>query len=93
MPPDNSSPRSAHDWLNRAQGKQALAGTSLPSGGYWEDLCFYAQQAAEMAVKAVYRYHGWTFSYVHDLGFRLDGLAENGMRIPPEVQKADQLTI
>jgi hypothetical protein len=27
----------------------------------WEDLCFWAQQAAELAIKAIYQRHGWLF--------------------------------
>ena len=83
----------AADWLARAKGKLALASVSLPPGGYLEDLCFCAQQAAELAIKAVYLQQGWTFAYIHDLGRLLDELEQQGMQIPPEVQEADQLSL
>ena len=40
-------PGSASDWLARAKGDLALAKVDLPQGGFYEDLCFHAQQAAE----------------------------------------------
>lgn len=92
-PPPKPSPGSAHDWLDRARGKLALAQTPLPSGGYWEDLCFQAQQAAELAIKAVYQQLGLTFRFVHDLATLLDGLKRNGLVIPASVDEADQLTV
>ena len=39
----------------------------LPKGAFLEDLCYHAQQAAEKALKAVYRRNGWMFRYTHDL--------------------------
>ena len=93
MPPPNPSFDGARDWLARARGKLALARTPLPPGGYWEDLCFLAQQAAELAIKAVYRHHGWPFARVHDLGALLDGLVLQGIGIPSVVEDADQLNV
>lgn len=81
------------EWLNRARGKLALACVSLPANGFYEDLCFCAQQAAELAIKAVYQYKGWTFDYVHDIGRLLDGLERRGLALPEEVQDADQLSV
>jgi HEPN domain-containing protein len=63
----------------------------LPTDGYWEDLCFNAQQCAEQAIKAVFIQHGWPFALIHDLGLLLDDLKLRGLSIPPEVEKADQL--
>ena len=87
------TPGSAREWLARAQGKLAVASQPLPPGGYWEDLCFLAQQGAELALKAVYQQQGWPFPFVHDLGRLLDGLMERGLGVPDDVQQADQLTI
>jgi HEPN domain-containing protein len=67
VPPRSSVPGSARDWLARAQGKLAMARQPLPPEGFLEDACFFLQQAAELAIKAVYQQHGWTFPYVHDL--------------------------
>ena len=65
MPQDRPIPGSAQDWLVRAKGDLALARTPLPEGAFYEDLCFHAQQAAEKALKAVYRHRGWSFRYTH----------------------------
>ena len=54
---DRPTPGTPKDWLARAQGDLALAQISLPEGAYYEDLCFHAQQAAEKAIKAVYRHN------------------------------------
>ena len=92
MSPPSPIPGTAPDWLRRARAKLALARTPLPPGGCWEDLCYMAQQAAELSVKAVYMQHGWLFPYIHTLGKLLDGLQAQGLTIPAEVQAADQLS-
>ena len=88
MPPNNPVPGSGQDWLRRAKGDLALARVPLPEGGFYEDLCFHAQQAAEKAIKSVYREMGWTFRYTHDLGELLAGLKEMGLTVPPGVNDA-----
>jgi HEPN domain-containing protein len=92
MQPPNPIPGSAEHWLQRARGKLARARAPLPPGGFLEDLCFDAQQAAELAIKAVYQQQGWMFAYVHDLQHLLDGLRQNGLPIPQAVQEAFRLT-
>lgn len=92
MQPD-IPPGTPQDWLSRARGKLAVACSPLPDGGYWEDLCYMLQQAAELAVKAVYLQHGWRFAFTHDLGQLLDGLERKGIAVPLNVQNADQLTL
>ena len=47
-----------------------------------------AQQAAEKAVKAVYKSHGWEFRYTHDIGELLNGLQVNDLAIPEGVRGA-----
>jgi len=61
VPPPSPAPGTAHERLERPRGKLALANQPLPPGGFWEDLCFLTQQAAELAIKAVYQAHGWIF--------------------------------
>jgi len=85
-------PGSAEDWLSRARGDLALARVPLPEGGYYEDLCFHAQQAAEKAIKSVYVKHGWTFRYVHDLDELLTGLKRREVDVPTSVEEATVLT-
>ncbi|MBF0143510.1 MAG: HEPN domain-containing protein [Magnetococcales bacterium] len=79
----HGSPR---EWLARAQGDLALAKVPLPTGGFYEDLCFHTQQAAEKALKAVYLFHGLTFRYIHDLNVLINGLLRQGVVVPGEVQ-------
>lgn len=76
MPDDRTAPGSSREWLARAKGDLALASAPLPRGGFYEDLCFHAQQAAEKALKAIYVGRGWRFRYVHDLDELLTGLRE-----------------
>lgn len=64
----------------------------LVPGGYLEDLCFDAQQAAEKAVKAVFVRRGEPFPYVHSLKKLLTQLARNGLKIPKYVWEAEELT-
>ncbi len=92
MPHSTPIPGSAADWLARARGDLALSRVPLPEGGFYEDLCFHAQQAAEKALKAVYVSRGWTFRYIHDLEELITGLQQGGIGIPEEIQQAVILT-
>lgn len=92
MPANRPTPGSPEDWLNRARGDLALARAPLPEGGFYEDLCFHAQQAAEKALKSVYVKHGWTFRYVHDLDELTTGLKRHGLEVPASVEEAVILT-
>ena len=90
-PPPADDP--AAQWLLRATGKLALARQPLPPGAFLEDLCFFAQKAAELAIKAVFLSCGLRFAFTHDLGRLLDELKTQGVRIPHSVQAAEELTI
>ncbi|MFQ5839322.1 MAG: HEPN domain-containing protein [Candidatus Methylomirabilales bacterium] len=92
MPPDRQIPGSPEDWLRRARSDLALAKVPLPEGALWEDLCFHAQQAAEKAIKAVYRASKREFRYTHDLSELLNGLRTAGIEVPEEMQDAVELT-
>src|SRR3990172_6567953 len=92
MPQDRPVPGSPADWLARARGDLALARAPLPDGAFYEDLCFHAQQAAEKAIKAVYRAYGLEFRYTHDLQDLLNGLKRNGLPVPAEIEAASDLT-
>ncbi|MBZ0168552.1 HEPN domain-containing protein [Candidatus Methylomirabilis lanthanidiphila] len=70
----------------------ALARAPLPKGGFYEDLCFHAQQAAEKALKAAYIPRGWAFRYVHDLDELITGLQEKGIDVPEEFRESVILT-
>jgi HEPN domain-containing protein len=93
VPPPNPAPATARDWLARARGKLALARLPLPGDAYFEDLCFLAQQAAELAIKAVYVQFGRKFARIHDLDQLLSDLANTGVAVPAGVREADQLSM
>ena len=78
-------------WIQRAE--KNLAHADSPMGEGVETECYYAQQAAEMAVKAVYVSAGIPHPYSHDIGELLDGLKARGISAPEEVCAADELTV
>lgn len=92
MPPEKPVPGSPVDWLVRSRSDLAMAKAPLPQGVLYEDLCFHAQQAAEKAIKAVYRAHGLEFRYTHDLADLLNGLQGAAVEVPPDVLDAIDLT-
>ena len=79
-------------WLRRAEKNLAHADAPM-GGGEMEPECFYAQQAAEMAVKAAYVAAGIPHPYIHDIGELLDGLEARGFSVPDAVKEADDLTV
>jgi len=91
VPPERG-PGSPAEWLARARSDLAIARLPLPEDGRYEDLCLHAQQAAEKALKAVYRAADWRFRYTHNLGQLLDGLERNGVTVPDGVRAAIVLT-
>ena len=92
MPQGRRIPGSPGGWLARARGDLAMARAPLPEGGFYEDLCFHAQQAAEKALKSVYLHYGWAFRYVHDLEELITGLRRNSLPIPEDIEEAVILT-
>jgi HEPN domain-containing protein len=93
VPRDTETPGSAAEWIARARSDLVLARIPLPAGGRYEDLCYHAQQAAEKAIKGVYRSHTLPFPYTHNLGLLMDGLRRYGIAIPREVESAAPLTV
>ena len=92
MPPDDPISGSAEHWLARAEGHLALARLPKPSGAFWEDLAFHAQQAAEFALKAVYQHRGIAFRFTHSIEELGSGLEAAREPIPDEVRDAVILT-
>jgi len=88
VPPERDAPGTAEGWLKRAKGDLALCRAPLPKGAFLEDLCYHAQQAAEKALKAVYRRNGWVFRYTHDLDELIEGVRAEGLEVPPEIAEA-----
>ena len=92
MPRPKPVPGTSAEWISRAQGSLAQAKQPKAEAGYWEDLCFLAQQAAEKAIKAVYQQHEWPFQYTHDIEVLLGELESHGIPTPGNVKKAVTLT-
>jgi len=92
MLPEREIPGSPPEWLLYARRDLAMARVPLPEGGAYESLCFHAQQAAEKAIKAVYRARGQVFRYTHDLDDLLHGLERAGLQVPEAVWEAADLT-
>lgn len=70
------------DWLEQARADLAHAERSLAMGDHaWA--CFAAQQAAEMAVKALHMRHG-QIAWGHSVASLLSALPDE-VRPPPEV--------
>ena len=92
MLPEREIPGSPTQWLLYARRDLAMARVPLPEGGAYESLCFHAQQAAEKAIKAVYRARGMVFRYTHDLDDLLHGLELAGIQVPEAVWEAADLT-
>lgn len=84
-----NSPR---DWLARAKSNLIRAQQPKPTGVFWEDICFDAQQAVEKALKALLLHRNIPFRYVHHIGELLDTLTESQNDIPPEVMESVVLT-
>lgn len=93
MPPFSPAPGTPQDWMARARGKLAMAKQPLADGAMWEDQCFWAQQAAELAIKDVYQQRGSLFPFIHDLAQLLNGLEQQGVTIPPKVRECAKLTV
>ncbi|MBV9397052.1 MAG: HEPN domain-containing protein [Bryobacterales bacterium] len=92
MPRHSEIPGSPQEWLVRAKGDLAMARIALPEGAHYEDLCFHAQQAAEKAVKAVYRARKLKFAYIHDIAELLAGLEREGIQVPQSVLESAVLS-
>jgi len=92
MPNDREIPGSPAEWLAYARRDLAMARVPLPEGGAYAGLCFHAKQAAEKAIKAVYRPRDQRFRYTHDIDDLLDGLERLGMEVPEAVWEAADLT-
>jgi HEPN domain-containing protein len=92
MPPDLGSAQIPDEWLRRAKGNLARAKQSKPAEGFWEDLCFDAQQAAEKAVKAVLVFRQIDFPKTHQIGELLVLLGQGGHGAPEPVWRAQALS-
>ena len=85
-------PGSVQHWIVRAEGHLEFARQPKPTGGFWEDLAFHAQQEAELSIKAVYQHRGVLFEFTHDLDKLIKGLKAAGVSMPIELSNVGDLT-
>ena len=74
MPPPGPAPGTPQGLAGPCTSQVGVERPPAAAGGMWEDLCFWAQQAAELAIEAVYQQHGWLFPFIHDLALLPNGL-------------------
>lgn len=83
----------AHVWLRCAASWLTRARTGYGIPGIWiEHLCFDAQQAAEMALKALLVERRVNFPKTHTLPFLLALVEQAGFSIPDHARRAKTLT-
>ncbi len=61
-------------WLENAHADLSLARAAQPPDGFYEHLCFHAQQAAEKSLKAVLLALGLDVPFTHNIQALLDRL-------------------
>ncbi len=79
-------------WLARADGALETARQAGIPNTFWEDYCFYCQQAAERAIKAVYIFCRLSFRYTHNIEQLITSLEGDVAEISNEVKAAAFLT-
>ena len=89
---ERATPAAVRAWMNRARENLELARHSELSGVSLSLLAFHAQQAAELALKAVYHLLDIYYQRTHDLQILARGLEEAGVSVPADVEEAAPLT-
>jgi HEPN domain-containing protein len=92
MRPDEQVRVLAGQWLDRAGANLARARLPMVSGGFWEDYCFDAQQAAEKAIKAILIFRGVQFPYTHNIGVLVDLVTSHGIPWDSDLNECAKLT-
>ncbi|RLI06677.1 DNA-binding protein, partial [Candidatus Bathyarchaeota archaeon] len=79
------------DWLREAEDDLSAAKDLLRLGRY-SKACFFAQQAAEKALKALLIKRAGVFETTHSVLRLLEVLGEHGLEVPSELfEKAEAL--
>ena len=79
------------DWLREAEDDLSAAKDLLRLGRY-SKACFFAQQAAEKALKALLIKRAGVFETTHSVLRLLEVLSEHGLEVPSELfEKAEAL--
>ncbi len=97
LPPANLAPGrypadDPREWMRLASINLARSTTRTPNVEAFEIMCYEAQQAAELAIKARLIALDVDFPYVHDIDELLECLETAGDAIPDEVRAATILT-
>jgi HEPN domain-containing protein len=90
MPPEGDA-EYAREWLEMAQGDLEFASDYPAPKKHYKRLCFFAQQAAEKAIKAVLVKEGAEFPFIHNLE-RLLKMVPPHVGVPSQVRQAEALT-
>ena len=88
MKPDPQ--KTANLWLEQSEHDLTAADTLL-NGGHFEQACFYSQQAAEKAVKAVGYLRGSRFVIGHSVSWLLKQVLEFYPRLKDHLDSANAL--
>jgi len=84
MPHSLDEAKKPKKWIEYAKAELAIAEIPLPEGGFYEQFCFHAQQAAEKSLKGILVKLGVEFPFTHDLQLLLDILADD-ISVPTEL--------
>ena len=88
MPPDQRHSKNPNKWIEHAESDLVAARMPKIRPGY---RCNHAHQAAEKALKALVIARGMKLKYIHSLQALLADLKEDGVEIPPMVEKVRDL--
>ena len=75
-------PSLTEQWMILARGDLEFASNPPLRGGHYARLCFFAQQAAEKAVKAVMTARGLRFPFTHNLQALLELIPDEAAAHP-----------
>jgi len=79
------------EWIDRAISAYDIASVRVSENVYYEDLCAYAQQAAEKAIKGLLIFYGEEPEHTHNLRNLLSVL-EKYTEIEEKVKESRHLT-
>ncbi len=97
LPPEDIAPGhypadDPREWMIFARSNLERSMTRTPGAAVFVIMCYEAQQAAEMAIKARLMALDVDFPYTHDIGELLECAENAGDAIPDEVRAATMLT-
>jgi HEPN domain-containing protein len=82
MPRDHDRADSPRRWMRNARADLVMAKIRLPEGAMYEQLCFFAQQAAEKSIKALLLNLAIDFPFTHNIGLLVNLLPSDIQSVP-----------